>query len=125
MMKRKILIVEDDPSIRNSLREILEGQGYEMDVAKNGLEAFRVLTEKGFVPDLMILDLMMPEMNGFEFRELQMEDPRFSHIPVILLTANNRFQEYKEPLKAFEFLNKPLEVDDLIFVVQSCFRLMK
>ncbi|WPU66977.1 response regulator [Peredibacter starrii] len=125
MMKRKILIVEDDPSIRNSLREILEGQGYLVEVSKNGLEAFRVMTEKSFVPDLIVLDLMMPEMNGFEFRELQMEDTRYSHIPVILLTANNRFQEYKEPLKAFEFLNKPLEVDDLIFVVQNCFRLMK
>lgn len=125
MEKKKILVIEDDSAIRNALKAVLESHDFEVSVARNGVDAFKVLAEAPIEPNLILLDLMMPEMNGFDFRELQLKDQKLSHIPVILLTANNRFKEFKEKLRAYEFLNKPIEIDDLLFVINNFFLMQK
>lgn len=118
---KKILIIEDDQNIRSSLEHILKSAHYDVLTADNGLSALEMLELKSRLPDLIILDLMMPIMNGFEFRAAQQKDPRFSKIPVILLTANDKLVEFKEKLQAFEFLNKPVDVKDLLFVLENFF----
>ena len=125
MEKKRILVVEDDAAIRNALKGVLESHDFEVDVARNGVDAFRILNLMPIEPNLILLDLMMPEMNGFDFRELQLKDQKFAHIPVILLTANNRYKEFKEKMQAYEFLNKPIEIDDLLFVINNYFLLEK
>jgi CheY-like chemotaxis protein len=123
--KKKILVVEDDSAIRNALKGVLESHDFEVEVARNGVDALRVLKESETEPNLILLDLMMPEMNGFDFREIQLKDQKIAHIPVILLTANNRYKEFKEKMRAYEFLNKPIEIDDLLFVINNFFLLDK
>ena len=82
---KKILIVDDDDSIRECLTDALTGVGYKVITAKNGDEGLERLWE--FPPDLVILDLMMPVMNGFEFKKIMDSHPDRAGIPVILFTS--------------------------------------
>lgn len=81
-----ILIVEDDRDIRDVLAEILAEEGYQVLAAEDGAEGLRRLAE-GPTPDLILLDLMMPRMDGYQFREEQRKNPEWSPIPLVLLTA--------------------------------------
>lgn len=118
---KRILVIEDDKAIRTALTAVLENAEYEVLVAENGSEALIKLKSFETLPQLIVLDLMMPVMNGFEFRDAQLADKSISDIPVILLTANNYFKEYQEKLQAYEFLNKPVEIKDLLYVVDNYF----
>lgn len=118
---KKILIVDDNVSFVGAMRELLKITGYEVVTAHNGKEALELLTNMKVLPSLIILDMIMPMMNGPEFRTAQLAEPRIAKIPVILLTANNAFKEYQEKLQAFEFLNKPVESKDLLYIVENFF----
>lgn len=118
---KKILIIEDNHSILNILKLALENSSYEVEVAMNGLDALELLAGMKQLPSLILLDLVMPVMNGFDFRMHQLKDKRLSRIPVILLTANNNYQDYKEKLQAYEFLNKPVDIKDLLYIVENFF----
>ena len=122
---RKILIVDDNVSFVGAMKEFLKITGYEVVTANNGQEAMELLSSMKTLPSLIILDMIMPVMNGPEFRKAQLEDNRISKIPVILLTANNGFKDYQEKLQAYEFLNKPVESKDLLYVVENFFYLNK
>jgi CheY-like chemotaxis protein len=122
---KKILIVDDNISFIGALKEVLTITGHEVVTANNGSEALELLAGMKVLPLLIILDLIMPVMNGFEFRNLQLTDQRIAKIPVILLTANNSFQDQKEKLQAYEFLNKPVETNDLLYIVENFFFLNK
>lgn len=122
---KKILIVDDNISFVGAMKELLKISGYEVVTAHNGKEALELLDSMKVMPTLIILDMIMPIMNGPEFRKAQLEDQRFSKIPVILLTANNGFKEFQEKLQAYEFLNKPVESKDLLYVVENFFFLNK
>jgi CheY-like chemotaxis protein len=117
----KILIVEDNPTILNILKIALENSSYEVVTAMNGYDALELLEEMKQLPSLILLDLVMPVMNGFDFRMKQLTEKRISKIPVILLTANNNYQDYKEKLQAYEFLNKPVDIKDLLYVIENFF----
>jgi CheY-like chemotaxis protein len=118
---KRILIIDDNLSFVGALKELLTITGHEVFTAHNGHEAIELLSTMKSSPHLIILDLIMPVMNGFEFRQAQLEDKALSKIPVILLTANNNFQDYKEKLQAYEFLNKPVEAKDLLYIVENFF----
>jgi CheY-like chemotaxis protein len=81
-----ILLVDDDESIRSSLKEHLEGEGHVVVTAADGQQAFRLL-RRGARPDVIVLDAMMPVMNGWDFRSAQLSDPDFANIPVVVVSA--------------------------------------
>lgn len=82
-----VLIVDDDPSIRDGLRLLIETRGYPTVTARNGAEALGVL-RGGLRPSLILLDLMMPVKDGFDFRTEQRQDDTIAHIPVVVLSAH-------------------------------------
>src|SRR5580698_3178645 len=86
--EKRILIVEDSIDTRSLLAEFLRGEGYIVDCASNGHEAFEILRTPGKpLPGLILLDMMMPGMNGGEFRQAQEKDPKLANIPVVVMTA--------------------------------------
>ncbi len=114
--KRTVLVVDDDRDIRLTLAEILEDEGYNVQIASNGREALEVLGRNAEPVSLIVLDLMMPEMDGFEFREAQLRDKRISEIPVVALTAWGSGDVPAMPGVAGCF-SKPLELDALLSLV--------
>jgi len=82
---KRVLIIEDDPSLREVIAELLVDMGYEVGQARNGLEGLDEASHHR--PDLILLDLMMPAMNGWQFRAAQKEDPSLADIPVIVMSA--------------------------------------
>jgi CheY-like chemotaxis protein len=116
-MAKRILIVEDDNSIRELLVELLQGEGYDVTSAVNGLEGLKCL-EQNPIFNLILIDLMMPVMDGYTFRTEQMKNPKFSKIPVVVMSAE---ANAKEKLKSFgitAFLSKPVELDTIIKTVE-------
>jgi CheY-like chemotaxis protein len=119
-MQRSILIIEDDVDIRESLQEFLEGEGHEVHAAGNGEQAFQMLRKsqgasgKAAPIDLILLDLMMPVMNGVEFRRKQVEDPKLSRIPVIVISADNRTQSIASSLGLQWCIQKPMNLEELL-----------
>ncbi len=116
-MSRHVLVVEDDPDIRDSIRELLESEGLTVSVAANGQEALAHLNETGPLPDLVLLDLMMPVMDGFAFRARQRADPRLARIPVVVLSANPKLDARHDLLDARAYLTKPCDIDLLLATV--------
>ncbi|UQA59617.1 response regulator [Polyangium aurulentum] len=115
--KAIILVVEDDPDIRETIAQILDEEGYVPIVAENGQEALRRLAE-GPRPRLILLDLMMPIMDGWEFREQQRQDPRYADIPVIIVSADGNVRQKATKLGADGHIRKPVGIDELLAVVQ-------
>ncbi len=114
MREAKILVVEDDDDIRDSLKELLEEEGYRVDTAANGEQALHRLG--GEAPQLILLDLMMPVMDGWEFQKQLREIPSFSRVPIIVISAS-KFS--REPLKAAAFIPKPLDAGVLLETIES------
>jgi CheY-like chemotaxis protein len=114
-----ILIVEDDKAIRDELAETLRSEGYKIAVASNGAHALAWL-QKGLAPTVILLDLAMPVMDGWQFRAKQLEDPRYASIPVVLLTDVGRAGEAVEALHAAGCMRKPFAVDPLLDILDHC-----
>jgi len=115
--RHHILVVEDDPDLRDTLTEVLEAAGYSVVGARDGLEALSELRSKARRPDLILLDLQMPNMNGIEFRTVQMQAPDIADIPVAILTADARGGEQAASLKSAGFLRKPLKLPQLLSMI--------
>jgi two-component system chemotaxis response regulator CheY len=113
-MKKPILIVEDDAEVRESLADALRDHGYEVHSATNGREGLEVLTTIAALPGLVLLDLMMPVMDGFGFRDLQLKDPRIASIPTAVLSADGHVQLKAERAKVDEYVRKPVELATLV-----------
>jgi CheY-like chemotaxis protein len=110
-----ILVVEDDPASREALVTLLESEGYDVAAAGDGEEALaRLRAER---PALVLLDLMLPVMDGFEFRTRQMQQPDLAAIPVIVLSGGGDLAGKSGPLHVDTCLRKPLAIDDLLDVV--------
>ena len=84
----KVLIVDDDPSIRGLLAEVVRREGRTPVLAASGLEGYASLAAFGSRISMLLLDLSMPEMDGFAFRDLQLEDPDLAEIPTVVLTGH-------------------------------------
>jgi DNA-binding response OmpR family regulator len=110
----RLLIVEDDPDIRGSLGELLAGEGFEVAVADNGRTALDHLAGCEQLPQIILLDLMMPIMSGEQFRIAQLADERIKEIPVVLMSAARELAETGQRLGASAVLKKPLGIDPLI-----------
>ncbi|MGE0549217.1 MAG: response regulator [Kofleriaceae bacterium] len=117
-----ILVVEDDRDVRETVVEVLEDEGYSVSAAADGSLALAYLASEQRRPDLILLDLMMPNMNGYQFREHQLKNPTFAAIPIAVFTADGHANDKVGPLNAAAFVRKPLKIDALLEVVTRVLR---
>jgi len=109
----KLLLVEDDYDVRIGLAILLEMEGFEVRMAMDGIEALEVL-RGGFRPGLILLDLMMPVMNGQEFLAAQRLEPGFAAVPVVLLSGASEIVVRAAELGTVGYLPKPLNLPALL-----------
>ncbi len=115
-MQSTILIVDDDIDIRDAMCLVLEHGGYQTLSASNGEEALQAL-RRGASIDLILLDMMMPVMDGWGFRNSQADSPGLAQIPVVLLTGDGRAPTKAAAIGASGYLRKPIDLDELLAVV--------
>jgi CheY-like chemotaxis protein len=113
-----VLVVDDDPTVRDDLGELLATEGLRVVSASNGYEALTIL-RGGLHPGLIILDLMMPVMDGYEFRQEQLHDPAFAQIPVVAFSAVLNPEEPRMLLEPDAYLQKPIEIAALLALVRQ------
>ncbi|MFN9173151.1 MAG: response regulator, partial [Synechocystis sp.] len=118
----KFLVIEDEPGVRENLAEILQLAQYEVVLAADGIEGIECARQHR--PDLIICDVMMPKMDGFEVLETLQADPELATIPLIFLTAMADIQNLREgmDLGADDYLTKPFELDQLLISISSRLR---
>lgn len=114
--RRAVLLVDDDPDIREGMRDILADEGYEMIEATDGQQALDYLRTHP-PPPLVLLDWNMAPVNGQQFMAEVVRDPKLAKIPVILLTADNRAPEKSEAHCFAGYLTKPIDLDALFDVL--------
>jgi CheY-like chemotaxis protein len=112
-----VLIVDDDPDLLDVTSFVIEDEGMAVETARNGEEALALL-RAGRLPTLILLDLMMPVMNGREFLDAVADDPVLKRIPVVVLTAT----EHTEVAGAREVLGKPMDLKELLQIVERYVR---
>lgn len=118
-MSKALFIVEDDEFIRSDLIELLLDEGYSVDAYKNGQEGWEALKARKKLPDLIILDLMMPLMDGYEFTEKLSEVPRLTTIPILVLSADARAKTKLSFPKIARYMKKPMDLDRFLVVVEE------
>ncbi|WP_257458549.1 response regulator [Archangium lipolyticum] len=111
-----MLVVDDDPDILEALSEILEAEGFEIRRARNGKEALERLEPDP--PQLILLDLMMPVMDGWEFAQRMRQKPNVANIPLIVLSADRNVGSKATDIGAVGHLAKPFELNDLLEMVR-------
>jgi len=113
-----VLIVEDQSAIRQVLAEILADEGYSVICASNGLEAIGYLHRSEQLPFVILLDLAMPVMSGWDFLSELKHEPALESIPVILMTAGANVAQKAFMAGAADYLSKPIDLDTLLEVVE-------
>lgn len=116
------MIVEDDLYIRESLGEFLRDEGFKVLLATNGsegLRALRAIQDESELPGVILLDLMMPIMDGYAFRREQVADARLKDIPVIVMTADSTSESKVAGLQVGAFLKKPIDIDRIQQLVET------
>lgn len=113
-----VLLVEDDEGVSSSLADVLREEGYTVEIAYSGRQALQRLTQDP-LPSLILLDLMMPEMDGIDFRRIQRADARLRDIPVVIISARPDVAACAAELGAEDFLQKPMSFAELLHVVQN------
>ena len=115
-----ILIVEDDPDLRLVHSEILSHEGYTVLTAADGVEALEVVENEG-PPAMILLDLRMPRMNGWDLAERLRQRPGWRDIPVVVVAAHYRIAEEAAAIGARAWLHKPVSIDVLLRVVDQVY----
>ena len=121
MTKRKILIVDDEVDILHFLELVLQGRGYAVSSASSGQKALILARTQS--PDLMLLDIMMPQMDGWEVLRLLRVDPQTASIPVAMISARTDAKDRVQGLQegALDYICKPFSLDDLLAKVDALF----
>jgi len=119
MSKARLMIVEDDPDISNMLKIFFNGQGYEVDTAPRGSDALEKTRQ--IMPHLMVLDIMLPDIDGYEVCRQLRTNTRTSHIPVIFLTQKDERSDKLQGLElgADDYITKPFDIEELKLRVQN------
>ena len=122
---RKLLLIDDDPNLILLVKDYLEFRGYNVDTAENGREALQVLDRN--VPDMIICDIMMPEMDGYSLVKHIREEPMTNRIPVLFLSAKGQSQDRVKGLSegADIYMSKPFEPEELVAQVESSLKQIK
>lgn len=120
--QKRLLLIDDDPNLILLVKDYLEFRGYEVIAAGNGIEALESLKQK--LPDLIVCDVMMPEMDGYTFVQHIREDSRTNWIPVLFLSAKGQSQDRVKGLNtgADVYMSKPFEPEELVAQVESLLR---
>lgn len=120
-MKERVLVVEDDMDVRSGLVEVLQSEGYHVDTAENGQVALDLLAKLAELPQLILLDLMMPVMDGLSFLQLLKShtNSNFNRIPVVITTAS-RNDGIRKTSGIAGFIGKPIDLDELFATVSAC-----
>lgn len=113
------MIVEDARDIREIIARLYESEGYEVIGASDGSEALEKLREQSVLPTFILLDLMMPGMDGYQFRAEQEKDPRLASVPVIVMTADANAREKSIKIGAKGYIKKPAEISTLLAVASK------
>ncbi len=123
--KKKILIVDDEIDIVETLKFILEDAGYECYCAFDGEEGLNIARE--IIPDLMILDVMMPKINGYKISRLLKYDSKYKNIPIIMITARSQDEDrlIGEETGVNEYITKPFELDYVVDKVNDYLKAVK
>ena len=118
-MAGQLLLVDDEPGLREAVQAYLEDSGFAVDVASNARDGLNLAKQK--LPDLVITDIMMPQVDGYQFLKQLREDPQFKTLPVVFLTArgmtSDRIQGYNAGCDAY--LSKPFDPDELVAIVSN------
>jgi CheY-like chemotaxis protein len=117
---QRVLVVDDDPIIRDVLVEALQDEGYAVVSCRDGQEALDVVAEQ--VPDLILLDLMMPRVDGWEFRKRQLATSGLRDVPVIILTAARGIEEHAQALHPAAAMAKPFNLATLLRTIEEVLR---
>jgi two-component system response regulator MprA len=112
-----LLVIDDDHDIRLSLQDVLEVEGYRVITASSGREALEFLRQ-GLRPELILLDLMMPDVSGWEFRARQRADPALASIPVVVISGQGLSAHDVAELGVDGYLPKPVDLDTLLSTVE-------
>jgi CheY-like chemotaxis protein len=115
---RTVLVVEDDQEVRDAIAEVLEDSEYKALAASNGAEALERLRTAAPQPCVILLDVMMPTMDGWQFRAAQQSDPAMRDIPVVLLSAHTDVKSAAAAMQVAGFLPKPVAIDKLLKTVE-------
>ena len=128
MEKKKILLVDDDADFTEAIKLLLESRSYDVTAANDGKEGLKKVQTEG--PDLIILDVMMPEIDGYEMCAKLKSDPQYGHIPILLLTAvgeaistTTYTKEMGMRMEADDYIPKPVELMELVERVEKLFRI--
>jgi DNA-binding NarL/FixJ family response regulator len=118
-MTGQLLLVDDEPGLRQAVQAYLEDSGFEVNTASNAKEGWELLQQ--FSPELVITDIMMPQVDGYQFLKQMRDDPRFETLPVVFLTArgmtSDRISGYQAGCDAY--LSKPFDPDELVAIVTN------
>ncbi len=114
---KKILLVDDEQDIVETLKFVLEAEGYTCFCAYNGEDGLKLAKE--IIPDLMVLDVMMPKINGFKISRLLKYDAKYKNIPIIMLTARSQDSDKQigEETGADVYITKPFDLDEVVLTV--------
>ncbi len=119
---KKIMIIDDEKDVLFLLKVLIEKEGYEVIEATNGSEAYKKLTDSlnPVRPDVIILDIMMPEMDGYTFQTKLQQIDELKNIPIIILTAKGQIKDlFQMASNVYSFLEKPFEPKNLINVIKG------
>ncbi|EGK86448.1 DNA-binding response regulator [Microcoleus vaginatus PCC 9802] len=118
-MSARLLLVDDEPGLREAVQAYLEDSDFAVEVASNARDGWELLQQTN--PDLVISDIMMPQVDGYQFLKQVREDPRYRALPVVFLTAkgmtSDRIQGYQAGCDAY--LSKPFDPDELVAIVTN------
>jgi CheY-like chemotaxis protein len=114
--RRAVMVVDDDPDVRETVCDVLALQGYDVVPATNGQEALDILRARSHRIGVIVLDLMMPVLDGWRFREIQAADAELAAIPVIVVTASGRVEDLDDGVTV---LKKPLRLEQLLAAVAA------
>ncbi|MBE9093945.1 MAG: response regulator transcription factor [Microcoleus sp.] len=118
-MSARLLLVDDEPGLREAVQAYLEDSDFSVEVASNARDGWELLQQ--YNPDLVISDIMMPQVDGYQFLKQVREDPRYKALPVVFLTAKgmtgDRIQGYQAGCDAY--LSKPFDPDELVAIVTN------
>ncbi len=108
--KPTVLLIEDDADLREAMKDVLEGEGFNTETAENGQEGLKYLSESTDLPSLVLVDLMMPVMGGVEFCERTQKIDRYKSLSIVILSADGQPEKRKQQCGVKEYIRKPVEL---------------